>query len=165
MKLTHFPKAAELLSENDFQVSLDLKSFYYHLGIAPAHQKYLGVASDQPDGTRQYYQYTVLAFGIAPAAAIMTRLVKPLIAHLAGIGIKVSIYLDDAKVNAASKELAWINYQKTKDVFSAAGFVISAEKSDKFSDISQQKLYLGFIMDSVKMTASASTEKLESILD
>ena len=88
----------------------------------------------------------------------MTRLVKPLIAHLAGIGIKVSIYLDDAKVNAASEELAWINYQKTKEVFSAAGFVISAEKSDKFSDISQQKLYLGFIMDSVKMTASASTE-------
>ena len=165
VKLTHFPKVAELLSEKDFQVSLDLKSFYYHLGIAPSHKKFLGVASDQPDGMRQYFQYSVLAFGIAPAAAIMTRLVKPLIAYLASNGIKVSIYLDDAKVNAASKKLAWTHYQKTKEVFLSAGFVISAEKSDDFSDISQQKLYLGFIMDSVRMTASASDEKMESILN
>ena len=33
VKLTHFPKAAELLYEGDYQVSLDLKSFYYHLMI------------------------------------------------------------------------------------------------------------------------------------
>ena len=163
VKLTHFPKAAELLYEGDYQVSMDLKSFYYHLMIFPPHQKFLGIAADLPDGSRRFYQYTVLPFGLAPAAAIMTRIVKPILAYLASLGIRASIYLDDLKINASTKALAWEHYQVTRDVFRRAGFVISAEKSDEFSDISQQKLYLGFIMDSVSMTASASVEKLSSV--
>ena len=79
VKLTHFPKAAEILYEGDYQVSLDLKSFYYHLMIHPSHRTYLGIAADMPDGSRRFYHYTVLPFGLAPAAAIMTRLVKPII--------------------------------------------------------------------------------------
>ena len=135
VKLTHFPKAAELLYEGDYQVSLDLKSFYYHLMIYPPHQTYLGIAADMPDGSRQFYQYTVLPFGLAPAAAIMTRIVKPILAYLASLGIRASIYLDDLKINAASKAIAWEHYQITRDVFRKAGFVISVEKSDEFSDI------------------------------
>ena len=164
VKLTHFPKAAELLYEGDYQVSLDLKSFYYHLMIYPPHQSYLGIAADMPDGSRKFYHYTVLPFGLAPAAAIMTRLVKPIIAYLASLGIRLSIYLDDLKINAATKALAWKHYQITREVFRKAGFVISVEKSDEFSDISQQKMYLGFIMDSVTMSATASTGKLDSVM-
>ena len=163
VKLSHFPKAAELLYEGDYQVSMDLKSFYYHLMIFPAHRLYLGIAADLPDGSRRFYQYTVLPFGLAPAAAIMTRLVKPILAYLASLGIRASIYLDDLKINASTKALAWEHYQMTRDVFLRAGFVISVEKSDEFSDISQQKMYLGFIMDSVKMTAAASDAKLNSV--
>ena len=163
VKLTHFPKAAELLYEGDYQVSMDLKSFYYHLMIYPPHQTFLGIAADLPDGSRRFYHYTVLPFGLAPAAAIMTRLVKPILAYLASLGIRASIYLDDLKVNAPTKALAWEHYQITRDVFRKAGFVISVEKSDEFSDVSQQKLYLGFIMDSVTMTASASQDKLSSV--
>ena len=37
VKLCHFPLAAELLYEGDYQVSMDMKSFYYHLMIFPAH--------------------------------------------------------------------------------------------------------------------------------
>ena len=151
VKLSHFPKAAEILNPSDYQVSLDLKLFYYHLAIAPEHQKFLGIAIELDDGSRRFNQYTVLAFGIAPAAAIMTSLVKPLIVYLASSGIRITIYIDDAKVNTSSKTLAWQHYQKTIEVFSKAGFVISAEKSDSFSDISQQKLYLRFIMCSVRM--------------
>ena len=164
VKLTHFPKAAELLYEGDYQVSMDLKSFYYHLMIFPPHRSFLGIAADLPDGSRRFYEYTVLPFGLAPAAAIMTRLVKPILAYLASLGIRASIYLDDLKVNAQTKALAWEHYQITKDVFRKAGFVISVEKSDEFSDVSQQKLYLGFIMDSVSMTASASQDKLSSVI-
>ena len=164
VKLTHFPKAAEILYQGDYQVSLDLKSFCYHLMIYPPHQTFLGIAAEMPDGSRRFYQYTVLPFGLAPAAAIMTRIVKPILAHLASQGIRASVYLDDLKINAATKAQAWEHYQITKNVFRQAGFVISVEKSDEFSNISQQKLYLGFIMDSVSMTATASTNKLNSVM-
>ena len=163
VKLTHFSKASDLLYQGDYQVSLDLKSFYYHLLIFPAHRTYLGVAADLPDGSRRYYHYNVLPFGLAPATAIMTRLVKPIISYLSSLGIRLSIFLDDVKVNAATQAIAWEHYQKTKEVFQKVGFVISTEKSDVFSDVSQQKLYLGFIMCSITMTARASDEKLSSV--
>ena len=51
VKLTHFPKAAEILYQGDYQVSLDLKSFYYHLMMYPPHQTFLGIAADMPDGS------------------------------------------------------------------------------------------------------------------
>ena len=162
VKLNHFPKAAELLYEGDFQVSMDLKSFYYHLMIYPPHRTFLGIAAYPPGGSCRFYEYTVLPFGLTPATAIMTRVVKPILAYLASLGIRASIYLDDLKINAATKALAWKHYQITREVFQKAGFVISVEKSDEFSDVSQQKLYLGFIMDSVTMTASASSDKLSS---
>ena len=75
------------------------------------------------------------------------------------------IYLDDLKVNASTKALGWEHYQLTRDIFRKAGFVISVEKSDEFSDISQQKLYLAFIMDSVSMSATSSLGKLSSVMD
>ena len=131
--------------------------------IFPPHQTFLGIAADLPDGSRKFYQYTVLPFGLVPAATIMTRLVKPILAYLASLGIRASIYLDNLSINASTKALAWEHYQITRDVFRRAVFVISVEKSDEFSDISQQKLYLGFIMDSVLMTASASSGKLDSV--
>ena len=93
----------------------------------------------------------------------MTRIVKPIISYLSSLGIRLSIFLDDVKVNAATQQLAWEHYQKTKEVFQRAGFVISAEKSDVFSDVSQQKQYLGFIMCSITMTARASDDKLSSV--
>ena len=164
VKLAHFSRAADLLYHGDYQASMDLKSFYYHLMIYPPHRTFLGINADLPDGSRRLYQYNVLPFGLAPAAAIMTQLVKPIISYLASLGIHMSIYLDDSKVNAATKALTWEHYQVTKDVFRKAGFVISAEKSDEFSDVSQQKLYLGFIMCSVSMTAKASHEKLSSVM-
>ena len=106
-----------------------MKSFSYHLLIFPAHRTFLGIAADLPDGSRRFYHYTVLPFGLAPAAAIMTRLVKPIIAYLASLGIRMSIFLDVSKFNAATKAIAWEHYQITKKVFQQAGFVISAEKS------------------------------------
>ena len=106
VKLTHFLIAVELLYIGDYQVSMDLKSFHYNLMIYPPHQTFLGIAADLPDGSRRFYQYTVLPFGLAPAAAIMTRLVKPILAFLASLGIRALIYLDDLKVNAPTKALA-----------------------------------------------------------
>ena len=164
VKLAHFPKAADLLYHGDYQVSMDLKSFYYHLMIYPPHRTFLGIAADLPDGSRRFYQYNVLPFGLAPAAAIMTQLVKPIISYLTSLGIWMSIYLDDSKANASTKALAREHYQITKDVFRRAGFVISAEKSGEFSDVSQQKIYLGFIMCSVSMTTKASDKKLSAVM-
>ena len=67
VKLSRFPKAAEILNPSDYQVSLDLKSFYYHLAIAPEHQKFLGIATELEDGSRRFYQYTVCLLYTSPS--------------------------------------------------------------------------------------------------
>ena len=69
------------------------------------HPTFLDIAANMPDGSRHFYQYTALPFGLAPPAAILTRLLKPIIYYLASLGIWASIYLDDIKVNAPMKSL------------------------------------------------------------
>ena len=59
VKLCHFPIAANLLYEGDYQVSMDMKSFYYHLMIFPAHKTHLGVASEPQDGVTRYFHVRV----------------------------------------------------------------------------------------------------------
>ena len=162
-KLCHFREASELLLPGDYQASLDLRSFYYHLKISHDSQQYLGVSVLSQDGSPRFFVYCVLPFGIAPAAAIMTRLAKPLIAFLVRQGVRISIYIDDVKINASSLDLLAQHFSLTVSVFERAGFVVAADKSDTRADFSQRKLFLGFIMDSVSMTASASSEKISSV--
>ena len=50
--------------------------------------------------------------------------------------------------------------EETLKVLGQAGFVIAEDKTDSTSSISQVKEYLGFIVNSVDMTVSASTDKL-----
>lgn len=44
-----------------------------------------------------------------------------------------------------------------------AGFVISEEKTDTEESVSQVKVYLGFVIDSVNMTLGVTTEKIKDI--
>ena len=64
----------------------------------------------------------------------------------------------------ATKEEAWKNYCTVIDIFTRAGFVISASKSDRIDDVSQQKKLLGFTLDTVRMKCFAPESKLSRVL-
>ena len=79
--------------------TFDLKSGYHHVDIHKEHWKYLGFAWVEGPNTK-YYVFCVLPFGLATTPYLFTKLLRPLVKHWRGQGIRAIVYLDDEIVAA-----------------------------------------------------------------
>jgi hypothetical protein len=148
----HFQRALELTREKDYQVTYDWKSAYHHIKIHPTQTKYLGAAVMKPEGGLQYFVFIYLPFGLLSAVHCITKIFKPVNAYIHGKCIRHSIYLDDGRITAASKEQAKEERIAVYEVLRKAGWILESKKSYQFGDASQSKEYLGFVIDTISMT-------------
>ena len=70
--------------------SIDFKHTFLSIKIDEQSRKYLRF-----EWHGKHYQFTCLAQGLGPASRVFTKLLKPILAHLRGHGIEISIYIDD----------------------------------------------------------------------
>jgi hypothetical protein len=166
-KFIHTPKviladlkeAIQITELGDWQAVYDLASAYFHIKILESHTQFLGASFEDDSGNQQFFVYNFLAFGIASAVHVITKLMKPLVAYFSQLGIRHSIYLDDGRMvstSLAQAKLDWVTVLKT---LKKAGWIIAEAKSDSESSISQIKNYLGFTIDSVKMQVFLQPKK------
>ena len=90
-----------LIQKDDWLTKLDLKDAYLSVPVNPCYQKYLKFR-----WLDQLWQFTVLPFGLNSAPYIFTKLMKPVIATLRKLGIRMVLYLDDMILMANSQEKA-----------------------------------------------------------
>ena len=152
VNLAHLQTALEITEAGDYQMKYDLSNAYFHIAIYKEHQTYLGACYEREDGKKQYFQFQYLPFGLSTAVYIMTKIMKPVQAFLAEKGIRHSIFIDDGRVVARSKEQAQEDAKQVLEVLQKAGWQIAEHKSDRPDQVSQEKEYLGFIINSRDMT-------------
>jgi len=162
VKLMHLEKALELTEKDDFQATFDLASAYYHIRIDPSQHQYLGACITNSDGSKLFFQYEHLPFGLSSAVHAITKIWKPIGSHLNSLGIKNSTYIDDIRV-VAKKESIEAAREKVAEVVTNCGWAIEPSKSDGPGEGSTTKKYLGFIINSQDMIVSATSEKLEKV--
>ena len=146
----------DILSPNDFMGSIDLKDAFL---TVPLHNESKKWCTFEFSGKR--YHYNCLPFGLTSSPRIFTKVLKPVIMHLRLKGIKVTFYLDDIFLCAASrvKLLEDINY--TISLLCSLGFSINLEKSVL---VPQTTLtHLGFSFNSIDMTLSLPRDKFLKI--
>ncbi len=146
-----------LIRNNDYLVKLDLKDAYFLVPVAKEHQKFLrffwkGIL----------YQYVCLPFGLSSAPRVFTKILKPLIARLRALGIRLIIYLDDILIMGSSREETIDHVRITINLLQSVGFLISWEKSVLFP--SQTIEYLGLDIDSRVLTLALPPSKVDSII-
>lgn len=163
VKLTHLEKALEITNQNDFQVVFDLKSAYYNIKIAEDQWKFLGATISDSDGKDLHFVYKHLPFGLSSAVHAITKLWKPLVAYFTMKGIRFSIYIDDGRILAQTREEAVQAMRFVYSTIKKAGWTLEHEKSDKEEDISQIKEYLGFKINTLSMRVFATEEKIDKI--
>ena len=134
----------DIIQENNFLITFDLKSGYHHIPIAEEHHKYLGFEWDFGQEI-SHFVFVVLPFGLGPAGYVFSKLMRPLIKKWRKEGKRTSLYLDDGI-------LAGENFLTTKKLttdllhdMSCVGLTINHEKSNLTP--SQKASYLGFIID------------------
>ena len=106
----------DLLLENDWMASIDLKDAYLSVAVTAEHKKYLRFV-----WAEQMYEFQCLPFGLSSAPRVFTKLLKPIVGLLRRQGIRLVIFLDDMLVLAQSKEDLVIQMDQIARMFSLLG--------------------------------------------
>ena len=155
-KMEDIRSVKDLLVRGDYMCKLDLKDAYLSVPITAAHRRYLQF---QWQGVT--YQYNALPFGLATAPRVFTKLLKPVLAHLRAMGLRIVAYLDDILLIGRNRTEAESAYHQAKQLLEDLGFVINQEKSQ--SEATQCIEFLGFMVNAVLMTFTLPTAKVREI--
>ena len=107
----------ELLKKGDFMVKLDLKDAYVTVPVFKGAPKILKV---RLEGN---------SMKVCMAPRTFTRIMKPVVAKLWNLGIRLIIYLDDLLILADSEQTARLRLATAMNVLESLGFVINLKKS------------------------------------
>ena len=146
-----------IIQEKDFMIKIDLKDAYFCVPMSQQHQPFLRFIWG---GTR--YQFTCLPFGLAPTPLYFTKLLKPVVALLRRLGLRMIVYLDDIIVFNQTRERILRDRDSTLWLLQNLGFVINWKKS--VLDPSHCMEYLGFGINSMEMNLSLPKEKMNQLI-
>jgi hypothetical protein len=145
-----------LMKKGDWLAKLDLKDAYLSVPMSPVHTHLLRF-----QWQNQTYQFNTLPFGLSSAPYVFTKLLKPAVAILRRLGIRVVLYLDDMLIMAGSKEEARRHLATAMHLLTALGFIINLNKS--VLTPTQKVVFLGFCLDSRTLLISLPATKIQSV--
>ena len=146
----------DLLKKGDFMVKLDLKDAYFTVPVWKGHQKFLRFIWKET-----LWEFACLPFGLASAPRTFTKIMKPVVATLRNLGIRLIIYLDDLLILADSEQAARLHLATAMNLLESLGFIINLKKS-VLTPV-QTIEFLGMSVDSVTLCLALPRDKVRSI--
>ena len=156
-KITGLKQVLDFVEEGDFLITIDLTDAYFSVSIDPEFRKFFRFS-----WMGQLYEFLVMCFGLTTAPYIFTKITRPILAFLHSRSIRASMYIDDCISAVKTYSQALCVRDTIVNLLQEVGFVINFEKSSLIP--SQQKVYLGFLIDTVLMKVFVTQEKLEALL-
>ena len=91
--------ALKMLQPGWWMMSLDLKEGYFHVGVHPDCQAYMGFF-----WRNKWYRYKVIPFGFSHSPWVFTKVIRHMIKRWRKMGLFTLAYLDDFILMAPTKE-------------------------------------------------------------
>ena len=110
----------DLINQKDWLAKVDLKDPYFAIPIHQCHHQYLRFTFQG-----KCYQFCCLPFGLSSAPWVFTKTLKPALALLQEMGVRLIAYIDDILVLAESKELAVSHVEAVVYLLQCLGFQIN----------------------------------------
>ena len=146
----------DLIQPGDFMIKVDLKDAYFSVPVCQEHQKFLRFRWQG-----KLYQFHCLPFGLGPAPRIFTKVMRPVIAFLRRLGVRVIVYLDDMIIMNQSREGLLKDRNSLLHLLMHLGFAINWKKS--FLNPTQILDFLGFTVNTLSMTLALPIDKVDRI--
>ena len=127
-------------------------------GRMPSHRKYLRFVYQY-----RVYEFQCLPFGLSSAPRAFTKTLKPVLAVLRSLGIRIVIYIDDMLLLHQQSKVLQRMFAQVVAFLEKLGFLVKIEKCSVAP--SQCIVFLGAKLDSTTMTISLPQPKLSTILD
>jgi hypothetical protein len=112
-----------LVRKGDWLAKVDLKDDYFTVAVRKSHHKYLRFRWKE-----RMFEFNCMAFGLAPAPRIFTKILKAVMVFLRRRVIRLVIYLDDTLILNESKEGLLADIDTIIDLLQSLGFLINWEK-------------------------------------
>ena len=132
------------LQKGDFMMKLDVKDAYYAIPIRPSHRKYLRFVYQN-----RVYEFQCLPFGLSSAPGAFTKTLKPVLAVLHSLGIRIVIYIDDMLLLHQQSKVLPKMFAQVVAFLEKLGFLVKIEKCSVAP--SQCIVFLGAKLDSTTM--------------
>ena len=139
-------------------MKIDLKDAYFTVPVSTQHQPLLRFMHGD-----LRYQFSCLPFGLGPAPRLFTKLLKPFVALLRRLGLRLIIYLDDIIVFNQTQEDIVRDRDSTLWLLQHLGFVINWKKSVLHP--AQSMEYLGFVISSIEMKLFLPPGKMSQLVE
>jgi hypothetical protein len=150
---------AQLIQPGDFGALVDIKDCYLEFGLHPSHRKYCRFR----DSNRNRWQWRTMSFGMSEAPHLCTRILRPFIKILKGLGIRCSIYLDDLLVLSQNPSSLAVAIGVAVEMLQLElGLQLKLSKCN-FSP-SQQFTALGVMWDTASMRCSVPVKRIKNII-
>ena len=156
-KMDTIESVINMMRANCFMASVDLAKAYYSIPVVTAHRRFLRF-----DWQDVLYQFNVLPNGLSSAPRVFTKILKPVYAYLRQRGHIVSGYIDDSFIMSNSFDSCVDSVDCTAILLTSLGFCINVSKS--VTCPSQELEHLGFVLNSVDMTVSLPTRKVDNLI-
>ena len=136
--------AEEMFEKGTFLFTFDLKSAYHSIDINIKHRTLLGFAV-KDDGNTKWYVFNSLAFGIASAGHIFSKVLRVVVAFWRAKGHTIIMFLDDGIGGARTLDEAVRSSIFAKESLLGLGFLLAEEKCKW--EPSLQAIWLGHDID------------------
>ena len=151
-KMCSLETAKDMLRENCWMASVDLRDAYYSVRVHEQDRKFLRFMWNGI-----IYQFTCMPNGLACAPRFFTKLLNPIFAYLRNLGHETFQYIDDSFVVADTKLQCSCSITALCDVLEKLGFIIHEDKS--ILEPVRILHFLGFTLNSIVMKVFLTKDK------
>ena len=155
-KMETIQHVCQLINPGDYLTSIDLRDAFLHVPMHQSSRKFL-----QFRWRDRLHQFKVLPFGLSLAPLVFTKVLRPLLQWARSKGIRISAYLDDLIIVAATKELSLEATRLVLNKLERLGFLVKESKSSLTPSTTLQ--HLGFEIDTVSMSLKVPGQKIRDL--
>ena len=109
-----------LIQKGDWMVKLDLKDAFLSVPIHSTQRRYLRFQWEE-----QAWEFQTLPFGLSSAPYVFTKLLKPAVATMHRLGMRLVLYLDDMLILAQTIQMTRECLATALELLLSFGFIIN----------------------------------------
>ena len=157
-KMDSIHTALELITQDCWMASIDLKDAYYSVKVHDEFQKYLKFCYNN-----RLYKYIAYPNGLCLCPRKFTKLLKPLLCSLRKNGHVLCVFIDDLLLVATSYEGCCSTVMQTIQSLDRLGFTVHPEKSVFLPQ--KQITFLGFDINATSMKITLTQDKVTKLIN
>ena len=153
--------ALQVIEQNDYMFSFDLKSTCLQIKVNENFLQYLGFAVECDDGLMRYFQYLNLPFSLNDMMRVLTKLLRSPLERWRKTGIWVFLHIDNGLRIVKGRDNVLRASRGVREDMDKYGLLASEAKLEWGAR--RRIVWTGFLWDTVKFKLFVPEDKLERV--